>query len=49
MKIAVKKTVPTSFSLDPKHKPEYKTIEREVEIRDELLYEVGTFLVAQYI
>jgi len=37
MKIPLKRKVPTSFSLDPKHKPKYKTVVKEVEVKDELL------------
>ncbi len=37
MKISIQRKVPTSISLDPKHKPKYKTVVKEVEIKDELL------------
>jgi len=37
MKIIIKKKIPTSISLDPKHKPKYKTIAEVVEIPDELV------------
>ena len=37
MKIPIKRKVPTSVSLDSKHKPKFKTVEKEIEIKDELL------------
>jgi hypothetical protein len=37
MKISIKSKIPTSISLDPKHKSGYKTIEKQVEVEDKLI------------
>lgn len=37
MKIIIKKKIPTSLSINPKHKPKYKTIDEIIKIPDELV------------
>lgn len=37
MKLIIKEKLPTTLSLDPKHKPKYETVSTTVEIPDEML------------